>query len=284
MLARAYKPRPFWLTLVVLTTLLAIPAWADEVTVPPLDRGFRHLYDLDFEKAQAEFSAWQRQHPQDPLGPASEAAGLLFSEFHRLGILEAQFYQNDAAFQARRKLSPDPAVHDHFEEALERAENLARARLEKAPKDRDALFAMTLTTGLRADYAALIEKSNLASLRYTRQATAWAQQVLAVDPECYDAYLARGISRYIIGSMAAPVRWLLRLGGVDGDKQGGISDLQLTARRGHYLAPFARILLAIAYVRDKDKPRARQVLASLREEFPNNPLFEREMERLNSGP
>jgi hypothetical protein len=284
MLARAYKPRPFWLTLVVLTTLLAIPAWADEVTVLPLDRGFRHLYDLDFEKAQAEFSAWQRQHPQDPLGPASEAAGLLFSEFHRLGILEAQFYQNDAAFQARRKLSPDPAVHDHFEEALERAENLARARLEKAPKDRDALFAMTLTTGLRADYAALIEKSNLASLRYTRQATAWAQQVLAVDPECYDAYLARGISRYIIGSMAAPVRWLLRLGGVDGDKQGGISDLQLTARRGHYLAPFARILLAIAYVRDKDKPRARQVLASLREEFPNNPLFEREMERLNSGP
>ena len=30
--------------------------------------------------------------------------------------------------------------------------------LAKNPKDRDALFAMTLSSGLRADYAALIEK------------------------------------------------------------------------------------------------------------------------------
>ena len=83
--------------------------------------------------------------------------------------------------------------------------------------------------------------------------------------------------------MAAPVRWILRLGGVSGDKQAGISELQLTADKGHYLAPFARILLAIAYVRDKDKPRARQLLASLREEFPENPLFGREIARLDEG-
>jgi hypothetical protein len=52
--------------------------------------------------------------------------------------------------------------------------------------------------------------------------------------------------------MSAPVRWLLKMGGLPGDKQGGIADLQLTAQHGHYLAPFARILLAIACVRDKD--------------------------------
>ena len=44
--------------------------------------------------------------------------------------------------------------------------------------------------------------------------------------------------------------------GLPADKQGGITDLQTTAEHGHYLAPFARILLAIAYVREKDKPRA----------------------------
>jgi hypothetical protein len=32
-------------------------------------------------------------------------------------------------------------------------------------KDRDALFALTLSSELQADYAALIEKRNLASLR-----------------------------------------------------------------------------------------------------------------------
>ena len=86
-----------------------------------------------------------------------------------------------------------------------------------------------------------------------------------------------------VGTMAAPVRWFLRLGGVSGDKQRGITELQLTAAHGQYLAPFARILLAIAYVHDKDKPRARALLASLRDEFPNNPLFAREIARLDSG-
>jgi hypothetical protein len=82
--------------------------------------------------------------------------------------------------------------------------------------------------------------------------------------------------------MSAPVRWLVRLGGVSGDKQVGISELQLTAERGQYLGPFARILLAIAYVREKDKPRARQILASLRDQFPANPLFSLEIARLDS--
>jgi hypothetical protein len=107
--------------------------------------------------------------------------------------------------------------------------------------------------------------------------------LLAVCPDCYDALLATGFSKYIIGSMAAPVRWILRLGGLPGDKQSGIADLQLTAQRGHYLAPFARILLAIAYVRDKDKRRALQMLDGLRTEFPGNTLFPREIARLEAA-
>ena len=104
-----------------------------------------------------------------------------------------------------------------------------------------------------------------------------------MDPGCYDARVATGFSKYVIGSMAAPVRWILRLGGISGDKNAGIAELQMTAQHGHYLAPFARILLAIAYVREKDRPRAREILASLRDEFPRNPLFAREIARLDSA-
>jgi hypothetical protein len=142
---------------------------------------------------------------------------------------------------------------------------------------------MTLSAGLQSDYAALIEKRNLSSLHYTKQAAAWAQQLLAICPDCYDARLAIGLTKYIVGSMAAPVRWMLRLGGVPGDKQGGIADLRLTAERGHYLAPYARILLAIAYVRDKDNARALQMLTSLRTDFPGNGLFPREIARLQAS-
>ena len=270
--------------LAVLAVLAAdcIPASAaDLASGPSLDRGFLLLYNLDFDHAHQEFSAWQQRYPDDPMGPVGEAAGLLFSEFHRLGVLESQFYENDHAFQARKKLSPDPKVRDQFNAYLAQATTRAQTRLAKDAKDRDALFAMTLAAGLNADYAALIDKSNLSALHYTKEATNWADQLLAIDPQCYDARLATGISKYIIGSMAAPVRWMLRLGGVSGDKKAGISELQMAADRGRYLAPFARILLAIAYVRDKDKPRAREILASLQNEFPNNSLFPQEIARLD---
>jgi hypothetical protein len=68
--------------------------------------------------------------------------------------------------------------------------------------------------------------------------------------------------------MTAPVRWLLRMGGLPGDKQAGIADLKLTAEHGLYLAPFARILLSIAYVRDKDRIHALELLIALHNQFP----------------
>ena len=245
-----------------------------------LDHGFTGLYNLDFTGAQRDFSTWQVQHPDDPVGPVSEAAGLLFSEFNRLGVLEGQFYENDESFLSRSKLSPDQDVHKHFQAALEHAQLLAHNRLAKDSKDRDALFALTLSSGLQADYAALIEKKNLASLHFAKEAAAWAQQLLAICNDCSDALVATGFSKYIVGSMNAPVRWLLRMGGLPGDKQAGIADLQKTAQHGHYLAPFARILLAIAYVRDKNKTRALELLMALRTQFPGNTLFPREIARL----
>jgi hypothetical protein len=278
-----------WLVVAVSVVCISVcrPSHADDTRraaeITPLERGFTGLYNLDFAGAQDEFKDWEKQHPEDPVGPVSEAAGYLFSEFNRLGVLEAQFFENDAAFADRPKVSPDPAVRVRFQNAIGRAEALARTRLSKDAKDPDALFALTLSSGLQADYAALIEKRNIASLHYTKQASASAQDLLAVCPNCYDAKLATGFSKYIIGSMAAPVRWLLRMGGLPADKEGGIADLKMTAEHGHYLAPFARVLLAIAYVREKNKAHAIEILSSLQQKFPGNSLFPREISRLRAS-
>jgi hypothetical protein len=270
-----------------LVTLLAflilagsVPEALGSLPSQSLDRGFARLYDLDFAGAQKEFEAWEKLNP---MGPVSDAVDILFFEFNRLGVLEAQFYESDSAFAARKKYDVDPAPRLRFEQQLDRAEQMAKSRLSRDSHDPDALFAMTLSNGLRSDFAALVEKRNLASLHYSKEATTWSQQLLAADPTCYDAHLASGVSRYIIGSMAAPVRWVLRLRGVAGDKAGGITELHTTAEHGHLLAPFARILLAIAYVRDKDFTRAREFLLGLQHEFPNNALFGRELARLDTN-
>src|SRR6202047_2240554 len=103
----------------------------DAIQSTALDHGFLGLYNLDFAGAQKDFASWQQLHPDDPVGPVSEAAGFLFSEFNRLGVLESQFYENDDAFADRPKLKPDPALRQNFAAAIKRAEDLSHARLAK---------------------------------------------------------------------------------------------------------------------------------------------------------
>ena len=251
--------------------------------IPPnsLERGFQLLYNLDFSQAQKQFSAYQEQHPDDPMGAVSEASGLLFSELNRLGILSTHFFDRDPGFGSKPAVNSDPEIGRRFDSALQRGEALARTRLQSDAKDRRALLAITLVNGLRADYSALLEHRYGLALRYTRDATSYARELLAICPDCYDAYIATGISGYLIGSVSPPLRWILRIGGFPANKKQGLADLELVSERGHYLAPYARILLAMAEVREKNPARARQLLTQLRDEFPGNPLFTRELARLS---
>ena len=242
-----------------------------------LDSGFRSMYDLDFAGAQQQFMEYERENPGDPMGPVAEAAGLLFSEFNRLGVLESQMFIKDPSFGARSKLVPDPVVLSNFDLAIRRGQALANNRLVSNRSDRDALLASTFAAGLEAECLALVQKQTLAAFDYTRQATNYAKRLLTVCPNCYDAYVATGVGKYLIGSHTVPVRWILRATGFAGDKREGISELQVAAQHGHYLAPFAEILLTIAYLRDKEPEHARSVLAELSAEFPKNTLFPGEL-------
>jgi hypothetical protein len=246
-----------------------------------LDRGFAYLYELRFANAQEEFSAYERRAPENALGPAAEAAGILFQELNRMGILESQFFADDPSYKTRPKLRPDPGLQRRFDETLKRSEALAQTQLARHNDNRDALFALTLTSGLRADYAALVEDRGYPALRLTREATTRARTLLAVCPGCYDAYVGTGIAEYLIGSLSLPSRLILRVGGYKGDKQQGLKDVEFAAEHGHYLGPFARILLAIAYIREKQPESARRLLAQLQHDFPQNPLFARELSRLD---
>lgn len=256
----------------------AFPAGAVAGTAPPtLEAGYHLMYDLQFERAHKTFRDWERLHPQDPLAPSSDAAAYLFAEFDRLGILQSELFVDDEKFKQSAKLTPDPAARQQFENALAQSDRLAAANLAGSPNDPNALFAETLNLGLRSDYAGLIDKRFLASLNYMKSAGVLSQKLLAIDPTRYDAYLATGVENYMLGLNAAPVRWLLRMYGAQADKEQGLARLKLTAEKGHFLLPFARLLLAVAALRDKDKNSARELLSGLAREFPNNPLYAREL-------
>ena len=265
----------------------AAPAWPWQAEVsgtPELDAGFHLLYELKPEEAREKFAAWQASHPEDPLGSAAEAASYLFEECYRQGVLTSEYFLDDKRFLGKVAIKPDPQLRDAFFAAELRSRDLAGLQLEADPDDVNALFVMTLSFGMQADYAALIEKHQIESLAMIREADKFAKRLLAIDPDAADAYLTLGAANYIIGSLPRLKRFFLRFKGIKGNKRRGIEQLEIAAARGRYLRPFAEIILAMAALREKRFALARTQLMDLVAEFPRNSLFASELAKLDAFP
>jgi hypothetical protein len=268
---------------IMLLTLAQVPMTpvSNALTLTsPLDVGFRQMYNLQFSDANRTLQEYEQSHPQDAMGPTSRAAAYLFSEFERLGILQTELFVDDDLFVGRKKPEPNPVVRAAFSQEVEESNRRADAALARSPNDRDALLAKVLNFGLESDYLAMVEKRNLAAVSTSKKGSDLAEKLLRAAPDCYDAYLAIGIENYILGLKPAPVRWFLRLYGARTDKDEGVRKLELTAEKGHYLLPYARLMLAVAALRDNDRGRARELLANLAQEFPNNTLYRKELAKL----
>jgi hypothetical protein len=247
-----------------------------------LDAGFRLLYELKFDQAREAFAKWQQQRPTEPLGPALEAASDLFEEFYRKGVLTSEFFLDDNRMLGGIRDKPDAELERQFASAVQRAQKLARARMAQQPKDPDALFALTLIGGMQADDFFLIQKRQLDSMRSLRETDRNARILLGVAPDTDDAYLALGVANYVIGCLPAYKRAVLWMGGVHGDKMLGMQQVARAAasENARYLRPFARLMLALAALREKDPDLARQQLQELTMEFPENPLFAKELAKV----
>jgi hypothetical protein len=127
----------------------------------------------------------------------------------------------------------------------------------------------------------MIEKSNGPALSYTKEGRRWAERLLAVDASCYDAYLALGIENYLVAVKPLWVRWIAQLGGARADRKQGIRELTLTAQQGRFFKPFAKLLLAVAALRDRDPGTAHRLLTELHQQFPHNSLYKYELARLD---
>ena len=257
------------------------PACGEVPQANALDAGFESMYNLRFVAAHQIFARYQRSHPDDPMGPVSDAAAYLFCEFNRLNILRSDFIADNKNFLGGSKIAPDPKVVTDFEAELAKARQLDEARLKKNPADHDAVLARVLTTALDAHYKALIQKRYQQALREIEQSQGESLELFKVCADCYDGYLATGFENYLLSQKPGPERWLLRRTGAQTNKQIGIHELKIVADKGHYLKPYAKVLLAIVALRDNKKQEARSYLAELSEEFPQNDLFRQELKKLS---
>lgn len=254
---------------------------AAEPAAPLLDTGFNDLYELDFQNARAQFLKYQEAQPEDPLGKAAEAASYLYQEFNAKGVLTSEFFLDDHKLLGGVDGKPAANRNEAFLQADHEARAMAQRILKINPHDERGLLALTMADGMESDYDVLIMKKPLAGLSLTKQAEHEATELLAVDPSSQDAYVALGASNYIIGCLPEYKRAFLWFGGIHGDRELGMREMQRAADNVHYLQPFAKILLALAYEREHQPEAARPLLAQLTVQFPQNPLFAHELALLN---
>jgi tetratricopeptide (TPR) repeat protein len=283
-----------WRTLILLAVLIGPTALAQQASArslgpafssdPQLEKGYRLLYQQKFPEARDIFEEWAAQNPSEPFGQVSLAASYLFEEFSLQNVLTSDYFLDDKRFLGGITGTPNPGRMKGFADAVANARKLAVQRLKHSPRDPEGLYALTLCAGMQSDADSMLLKRHYDALKHLKEANANAELLLHDHPEAYDAYVAPGIAYYVIGSLPASARFVLWFGGIHGDKQLGMSEVQKTADQGHYLKPFAQILLALSARREKMNELAQKNLRELNEEFPGNAVYETELAKALGQP
>jgi hypothetical protein len=257
------------------------PVLEPDTSTRLLDTGFKKLYELNFDGARADFQQYQKIRPDDPMGKAAEAASYLYQQFDTKGIVSSDFFLNDQRFLGGVDGTAQQNRNQPFEEAVHESREMAKKRVKANSHDIDGLLVLTIADGMESNYDAFIQKKQMSALSYMKQGEAEANAVLAIDPSSQDAYVALGMANYVIGCLPSYKRAFLWFGGVHGDKEKGMELMSTAAEHGKYLSPFAKIMLALAYEREHEPEKARELLTQLSAEFPSNRIFAHELELMD---
>src|SRR2546421_154312 len=114
-----------------------------------------------------------------------------------------------------------PALANRESDALRARANTELFNLDQA----DALTTfrqLGAAVGLRASYAASVEGSLASAFRSAREAYDEHERVLELDPKRRDAGLIVGTYRYVVSTLAFPLRWMAYVVGLGGGKEKGL--------------------------------------------------------------
>ena len=239
----------------------------------PSARGFDHSYNLEYDQALAEFENAAQQEP-NAIGPHNHIAQtLLYREMYRNGALETELVSGNNPFLRQKKLNPSPEVEREFSDEIQKAIDLANARLAKNANDTGALYGRGVAFGLRANYTFLVRKAWRDSLRDATAARKDCNRVTEIDPANYDARLIQGVHDYVVGSLPWTWRLMGLLVGFHGDKERGIQTLEEVGRKGDVNKVDAKVLLCALYRRERQPRKAIPLLEELLRRFPRNHLL-----------
>jgi tetratricopeptide (TPR) repeat protein len=235
-------------------------------------KGAREIYSLDRDVALESYRQAIAADPRDAAAYRGLASALWLSITFRRGNMTVDDYLGGASRVKTPPQPPPPEIAVAFHDALEHALTLARTRVNANPRDPDAHFEVGATVGLRASYVATVDSSALGAFRAAREAYDEHEKVLELDAGRKDAGLIVGTYRYIVATLALPLRWMAYVVGFSGGREQGLRLVENAASYPGDNQEEARFALIVLYNREKRYDEALAQLAILRERYPRNRL------------
>jgi len=246
-----------------------------------LETGLDHFYNLEYDRAIAQFERLRADDPANPSWQNHVALSYFYKELLHGGALEGDLFDASNKFFKTRKFPVDAALDRRFHEANQRAIQLCELRLKKAASDGEALYACGVAYAARATHQGLIERSAMNFLGNARRANDFHARLVRANPRQYDGYLIPGLYDFVLGSLPGPVKVLFFFAGLSGDKQRGMHLVENVSEWGNGAKHDARILLTVMYRREKRYADARRMLELLAESYPRNYIFPLEIASLH---
>lgn len=244
------------------------------------DQALDLAYNLDHDQALALLRRAVALAPDDPAPHRSLASVLWLNILFRRGAVTVDHYLGALSRESLDLPKPPPEIEAEFRTHVERAITLAERRVSANRADIQARYDLGAALGLEASYVATVEGRMLAGVKAARRSFNQHEQVLALDGSRRDAGLIVGTYKYVISTLALPMRVLAYVVGFSGGRQQGIQLLEDAARDRRASAgprndarTEAMFALILVYNRERRYDDAMRVLQDLRRLYPRNRLL-----------
>ena len=235
--------------------------------------GSQLLFDYDFDEALAHYGRVSERFPEHPTGPYNIATTIWTRIAQRSNGMRGSSLRNDRFFsqQGRPETTPEEeaAFREHLEEAYRRAEDL----LERDPDDLEALYYLGATEALESGWAVIVDRAWFRAARTIRRGVGRHRRVQELDPDFKDAYAVPGAYDYGIATLPRPLRMLVFLFGMRGDREGGLRGVEITANEGRRARWGGLWTYALLMQREEQEEEALAAARRLNRQFPRNPDF-----------
>ncbi len=223
-------------------------------------RGIENVYNLEFEKAEAEFSTLVALRPGHPAGPFFHA---MVTWWRIMVDMENRQYD------------------EGFYETLESVVAMCDSMLGQDENDIEAIFFKGGAIGFEGRLR-FHRDDWLAAANAGRKALPLVRRANDLDPTNYDIYLGTGIYNYYASVIPEeyPVVKPLLLFIPAGDKKKGLRDLTTAGERARYAAVESMyFLMQIYYMYERDYAKALALADTLHTRFPGNMVFHKYLGR-----